>query len=68
MLYEYVLTMEDEVELLWRRKMSTASWIFLLNRMVPVIMIMDQALTFAGASVRNSQPFVNHQTNSRFQT
>ena len=30
--YDFVLTLSDEVELIWRRKFSVASVIFVLNR------------------------------------
>ena len=32
MVYEYVLTMTDEAELVWQRKANSVSWIFLANR------------------------------------
>ena len=51
MLYEYLLTFEDEVELLWRRKMNFSSWLFLANRAIIVIMIVYLALNFAGTTV-----------------
>ena len=39
MIYDYLLTMGDEVELIWRRKMSTSSWIFITNRLVLIIFV-----------------------------
>lgn len=30
--YDYILTLKYEIDLLWRQKWSTAAWIFVLNR------------------------------------
>lgn len=30
--YDYIITLKYEVDLLWRKKWSAAAWIFLLNR------------------------------------
>lgn len=31
-LYDYIITLKHEVDLLWRKKWSIAAWIFVLNR------------------------------------
>ena len=46
--YEYVLTVKDEWELVWHRKMNSASWIFAVNRAILPIYIIDYVLTNNG--------------------
>ena len=54
MLYEQVLTVADEVELIWRHKLTLSSWLFLMNRGVLVVGVIDLALAFAGTVVSAS--------------
>ena len=51
MLYDCLLTMEDELVLVWRRKMSPSSWIFLANRATVVINVFDLATTVISTTV-----------------
>ena len=51
-LYEHLLTLEDELELIWRRKLKPSSWMFLMNRSVLVLGILDLLLASFGATVR----------------
>ena len=45
--YEYLLTWNDEWDLVWRRKMGAASWVFLANRAILVAFVLEFALASA---------------------
>ena len=47
MLYEHLLTVEDEIDLIWRHNITLSSWVFLVNRAVLAIGVIDLALTFS---------------------
>ena len=51
MLYEYLLTFDDERELIWHGKMTASTWIFLANRIVMLVTILDTVLANAGPVV-----------------
>ena len=36
LLYEWIITFDEEVELFWRKKRSVATLLFLLNRYIPL--------------------------------
>ena len=38
--YDSILTFEDEVELIWRRKLSIASAVFITNRIAASLLVM----------------------------
>ena len=42
--YDSILTFEDEVELIWRRKLSIASAVFITNRIAASLIVMDSIL------------------------
>ena len=52
-LYEYILTLDDELDLIWRRKMSASSLIFLANRVTVIVYTVGLALMFSGPDVSN---------------
>ena len=37
--YDFILTFEDEVELIWRRKLSIASAVFITNRIAASLFV-----------------------------
>ena len=41
--YEYVLTLQDEWELVWSRRMASASWMFLANRTILAAFVIEFA-------------------------
>ena len=49
--YDYLLTIEDEVQLIWRRKTSSASLLFLANRVTSLILIVDLFLVNVSVTV-----------------
>ena len=51
MAYEYILTLEDERLLVWSRKMSTASWTFLANRTMVVLVLVSLLMELPGVNV-----------------
>ena len=51
MLYDSFLTMEDEIELVWRRNKSPSLWLFLANRATVVLGIVDFAASSANTAV-----------------
>ena len=51
MLYEYLLTVEDELELIWNRRMSSASWIFFANRAMLGVLGTQLALRHSNVTV-----------------
>ena len=58
MLYDSVLTVEDEIELVWRRNTSPSMWLFLANRATLILGIAAFAAT--SASVEVGAPRVTH--------
>ena len=50
-LYEHFLTLDDEWDLIWSRKLSASSVIFLVNRAAGIIYTLALILRFAGDSV-----------------
>ena len=38
-IYDFILTIEDEVELIWRRKLSIASAVFITNRIAASLIV-----------------------------
>ena len=44
LIYDSILTIQDEVDLIWRRKPSVASVIFVLNRMAILAIILFSVL------------------------
>ena len=53
--YEYILTVDDERRLIWRRKMGMASWTFLANRAMVLFAIVAVFMEHPGVSV--SMPY-----------
>ena len=45
MLYEYFITLENEVSLGWQRRVTATSIMFLLNRYVMLSMIISEIIT-----------------------
>ena len=45
MVYDWLLTLEDERRLIWHRKLSFVSWILLANRMVVPVFLANFALS-----------------------
>ena len=56
LIYDSMLTMSDEVDLIWRRKLSAASVIFIMNRAGLVFVVIAQIL---GAINTVRQPLDN---------
>ena len=50
--YENLITLNDEVELVWKRKKTIASWLFLANRAILAVFIVDEVVEYAGSAVR----------------
>ena len=42
--YDFILTIEDEVELIWRRKLSIASAVFITNRIAALLFVVQHIL------------------------
>ena len=51
MFYDYLLTAESEVELVWLRKMSPSSWILLANRAVLWLSVVSSVVGYANTTV-----------------
>ena len=51
MSYECLLTLNDEWELVWRRNMNFAAWIFVANRVILVVTFVDLFMSVAGPAV-----------------
>ena len=51
MTYECLLTLEDEWELVWRRKVNFATLIFVANRAILVVTFIDLFMEVAGPAV-----------------
>ena len=49
--YEYFITVNDEIDILWRRKWTFATWLFILNRYLLLATVIIQASPI-GPSVR----------------
>ena len=45
------MTLEDEWELIWRRTMSAASWLFLANRATVGIYVINEVMSYASSKV-----------------
>ena len=50
--YENVITLEDEVELIWGRKKTFASWLFLANRAILAAFVLDELIEYVDPAVR----------------
>ena len=50
--YDYLLTMDDELALVWRLRMSPSWCIYLLNRVTQVVLAVDTAIIYANPTVR----------------
>ena len=55
MLYDWAVTAEDEVELIWKRKMSPSSWLFFANRAIPIVAAVQLAMMSANATVSENR-------------
>ena len=51
MFYDYLLTAESEVELVWLRKMSSSSWILLANRAVLWLSVVSSVVGYVNTTV-----------------
>ena len=51
LVYEYILTLDDEWELIWKQSMTSVSWLFLANRVTFWIYVVDVGMTSAGYNV-----------------
>ena len=56
MFYDQLLTVEDELDIIWRRQMSPSSWLFLANRFTLVIGVVEFVLTKIDPTVRAQPP------------
>ena len=54
--HEHLLTMDDEWDMLWSRKLRASSWIFLSNRVAGVIYVLAHILRLAGDRVSALNP------------
>ena len=52
MVYDYVLTIGDEVALVWKNRMSSSSWIFFAARSMLVCNVIDLATHTVNTEVR----------------
>lgn len=52
--HDCLVTFDDELRLIWNRKRSAASWLFLANRATAVIIIINAILSYATAVVGRS--------------
>ena len=52
MLYEYLLTMADEKELIWRQRFNPLSWIFSANRVFLLFWAVDMTTQNTTMTVR----------------
>ena len=52
LLYAYLLTIEDEVELIWRKNMGLSSWIFLANRVGGVLLLVSVVVVGTSVCIR----------------
>ena len=50
-IYETLLTWEDEWEMIWSRKLNASSWIFLVNRIAGIIYALALLLRYSGTLV-----------------
>ena len=53
MLYEYILTVDDELELVWRRRVSLSSWLLFANRATLLFVVVDWVVRNANTSVKH---------------
>ena len=51
MLFDSLLTLDDEVALVWRNNMSPSSWLFLANRAAIVSFWIGMGIGFSNATV-----------------
>ena len=73
LLYDSILTMPDEVDLIWRRKLSAASIIFIVNRVALVVSVILAILGTINtvrqvSNVELLLPFIPALVVSRLQT
>ena len=47
MLHDYLLTVDDERKLLWRRKMGASSFLFLANRVQVIVYTIAQFMRYS---------------------
>ena len=53
MLYEYILTVDDELELVWRRRISLSSWLLFANRFTLIFVVTAWVVRNANTSVKH---------------
>ena len=53
MLYDYLLTVDDERKLLWRRKMGASSFLFLANRVQVIVYTVAQFMRYSSTVRRH---------------
>ncbi|THG93861.1 hypothetical protein EW026_g7488 [Hermanssonia centrifuga] len=41
--YEYIMTIDQEVEMIWRRKWTLVTWLFMANRYITIAFIIWEA-------------------------
>ena len=58
MLYDYLLTVADEIEFVWRRRMRFSTWILLANRAAIVFYMSNLAASSVNFTV-SVHPFVD---------
>ena len=51
LLFEYFLTLDDELDLIWRSNMSPSSWLFLANRVVFILFMVGTVTTYYNVTV-----------------
>ena len=56
-LWEYLLTVGDEVELIWRRTLGPATLIFFVNRAIPFLSVINAVAGVANLNVAAGPSF-----------
>lgn len=53
--FEYLITLNDEVDLLWKRKWNAATWIFLFNRYLLIATVVSSITPYSSQASNQSR-------------
>ena len=55
LVYDWLVTLDEEINLFWRKKKTVATYLFLFNRYVPLVYFLS---SYSGSSARTNKASV----------